>query len=539
MTLNDAQYERFQALLIALVGLDYAPNKRDLLLQRLSERAAAVGCTDLEAYYQLLTSADGSRRDPERQHLYQALTINETCFFRNQEHFAALREVALPELVTIRAAERRLRAWSAGCSTGEEAYSLAIALRESLPTLTQTTAWRTEVYASDLDEAALARARHGHYGKRAMREVAADIRARYFTTDPPAADDPRTFIIKQEIQQAVNFEPFNLAAFPYDTRKVGNCDIIFCENVLIYFAPAAIRQAVDNLYRCLRPGGYLFLGYAETLWQIPHHFQLVNLANTFCYRRPLHEEAPGSRPPTMVRFGSGTLRLPSSPPPEAPRATPLRRQTSPLPPTSLRSKRPTGPLVTPPPVTPSAVEQERSAPAWCVEAAKLIAEGRYDDATSAYQAALRQNPQQVEAICGLARVHANRGLHDLAISECLRAIAVDALYAEAHILMGVIYAQQEGAAAKVKAIEALRKAIYIDMASVPAHFHLAELYRNISMDNAQNRREQHSARNTALHEYEISSKLLKKMPGGGEIEGLPAETLMRVCELNIAALRTR
>ncbi len=537
MQLTDELYTQFRTLLGGLAGLDFGPSKRDMLLAKLRERAQAVHCPDLNEYYALITGTDADKRDAERGQLYQALTITETCFFRNQEHFAALREVALPDVVARLAQEsgtHHLRLWSAGCATGEEPYSLAIALRESLAALTEKGRWRTEVHATDINEAALKKARQGHYGKRAMREVAADIRARYFTTDPPDSDDPRTFIINQEIQQQVTFEWFNLAAFPYDTRKLGNCDIIFCENVMIYFAPSVTRQVIDNLYRCLKPGGYLFLGYAETLWHIPNHFEVVNLPNTFCYRRPLPDEAiTNPRPPVMVRKGSGSLRLPNSAPLEAPPAPLARRQaTAPM----FTNSRQTGPLSTTPAPPPTPVEEERPASEWCVVANSLMVLGDYDAATSAYQAALRQNPQQVEAICGLARIHANRGLHDLAISECLRAIAADALYSEAHILMGVIYAQEEGQTARLKAIEAFRKAVYVDPYSVAAHFHLGELYRNISVKSA-HRREQQAAMSAARHEYEITQKLLQKMPAGAEVEGLPASTLLRVCELNIAALQ--
>ncbi len=538
MQLTDELYTQFRALITGVAGLDFGPTKHDLLLGKLRERAQAANCPDLVAYYQLITSTAVEQRETERRQLFQALTITETCFFRNQEHFAALREVALPEVIARLVQEsgtHRLRVWSAGCATGEEPYSLAIALRESLAALTETGGWRTEVYATDINEAALRKAQQGHYGKRAMREVAADIRARYFTTEPLDSDDPRTFIINQEIQQHVTFEWFNLAAFPYDTRKLGNCDIIFCENVMIYFAPPVIRQVIDNLYRCLRPGGYLFLGYAETLWHIPNHFQVVSLPNTFCYRRPLPDEATISPQPLMVRKGSGSLRLPNSAPLEAP-PTPIARRQSAAPMFPAR-RRQTGPLPTPPAALPlPPAEEEHSASEWCAVANDLIVVGDYDAATSAYQAALRQNPQQVEAICGLARIHANRGLHDLAISECLRAVATDALYSEAHILMGVIYAQEEGQTARLKAIEAFRKAIYVDPASVAAHFHLGELYRNLSV-KAAHRREQQAAMSAARHEYETTQKLLQKLPAGAEVEGLPASTLLRVCELNIAALQ--
>ena len=537
MQLTDELYTQFRTLLIGLAGLDFGPSKRDLLFGKLGERAQATQCPDLDEYHALITGTEADKRDAERRQLFQALTITETCFFRNQEHFAALREVALPEVVARLAQEsgtHRLRVWSAGCATGEEPYSLAIALRESLAALTESGRWRTEVHATDINEAALKKARQGHYGKRAMREVAADIRARYFTTEPPDSDDPRTFIINQDIQQQVTFEWFNLAAFPYDTHKLGNCDIIFCENVMIYFAPAVTRQVIDNLYRCLRPGGYLFLGYAETLWHIPNHFQVVNLPNTFCYRRPLSGEAMISpRPPAIARKGSGTLRLPNSAPLEAPPAPSDRRQiTAPVFPSTHRQ---TSPLPSTPTVSPPD-EEEHSASEWCSRANKLMVEGDYDAATSAYQAALRQNPQQVEAICGLARIHANRGLHDLAISECLRALTADALYSEAHILMGVIYAQEEGQTARMKAIEAFRKAVYVDPTSVAAHFHLGELYRNISVKSA-HRREQQAAMSAARHEYETTQRLLLKLPPGAEVEGLPANTLLRVCELNIAALQ--
>ncbi len=530
MPLDDALYERFRSLIIQLSGLDFAANKRDMLRDKLEQRARASGCPDLDSYYTLLHTTPGEQREAEQRHLFALLTINETCFFRNQEHFATLREVALPELIASRRGAtiggRKLKVWSAGCSTGEEAYSLAIALREGLLALPNGTGWHAEVYATDIDEPALLHAQRGYYNRRAVREVVSDIRARYFTTEPPDADEPSTFIISRELQKEVRFDFFNLAHFPYDLHKLGNQDIIFCENVMIYFAPPVMRQVIDNLYRCLRPGGYLFLGYAETLWHIPNRFQLISLPNTFCYRRPLNEE---SAIPTAIKPAAA---IKPALPVEAPPA-PRRRQSGPLTmPSSQPRMRGTGPLA------PMRAEPEQLSPAqWCATGYAKLDIGLYDEAAAAFQNALRENPQQVEAIVGLARIHANRGLHDLAISECLRAIATDALYIEAHILMGLIYAQEEGQTARIKAIEAFQKAIYIDLASASAHFHLGELYRNISEESRQRGRDDRGSRTAALREYANAKLCLAKLPPGAEVDGLPAATLLRVCELNISALR--
>jgi len=527
---SDEEYTLFRDLISQTAGLYFDESKRSILAQHIAERQAATNLPSFAAYYALLTGGNPNQRENERQLLLNNLTINETSFFRNQEHFATLREVALPELLKLRAkdSDRTLRFWSAGCASGEEPYSLAITLLESR---LAEGGWQFTVTGSDLDSHALKLAEHGVYGKRSLREVAGETFSRYFTPVPGSSDakgEASRFQIVPQVKSLVSFSQFNLAAFPYNSYSYGNQDLIFCENVLIYFQSEMVPQVIENLYRCLRPGGYLFLGYAETLWQVPTRLELVSLPNTFCYRRPLSERperatfAPPERTQPAARLGTG---------PPGNIFARFKLQTGPLQlPTTDELVKVRGQAA------PHLEESERPPSEWIAFGDKLRKENRYNDALAAYQAGLRANPQALEAICGIAQIHFQRGLPDLAVAECLQAIAIDSLYEEAHLLMGSIYASQSGPIARVKAIEAYQKAIYINLNSPAAHYRLAEIYRNATNRGASNRKEQQTTRTAALREYRSTLRCLSPLPDDQQVDGLPASALRRLCELNISAL---
>ncbi len=184
----------------------------------------------------------------------EAMTTNESFFFRDATPFAAFREFLHQTLVTSRAATRRVRVWSAACSTGQEPYSLAMLLEEDARRLA---GWQIEIVATDLSRAALARAEQGTYSEFEInRGLSRPLRDRYFTTDGI------NWTVKPELRQRVRFQPFNLLQEP---RSLGQFDVVFCRNVLIYFDETTKRQVLRNIRTVLAPDGILFLGGAESL----------------------------------------------------------------------------------------------------------------------------------------------------------------------------------------------------------------------------------------------------------------------------------
>ena len=274
--------ERFRTVLVRRLGLQFDDSKLGLLGDVLRRRTAQhqAGGGDY------LTSLERAPPPGECDALAEELTVTETYFFRNHEQFDALAAIVLPDRLRRRGDARRLSLLSAGCASGEEAYSLAIAATEALP----DSGWRAEIRAADLNPAALAKARRGRYSAWALRETSAEAKRRWFTPEGPL------MAVDETVRAAVRFESANLADPDAKLWKAGAHDVIFCRNVLMYFSTEQRRAAIARLGQCLAPGGYLFLGHAETMTGLSDAFHLRHSHNCFYYQRKEGADAPPARP---------------------------------------------------------------------------------------------------------------------------------------------------------------------------------------------------------------------------------------------------
>lgn len=277
--LSDREFRLFSEWLSEEFGLCFGPSKRDILRSRLEPRRVALGFESFEQLYFHLKFHP--ERELERRELIPHLTNNESYFFRETAQLDALRDEVLGEVrQSLEPTDRReIRILSAGCASGEEAFTLAMVARDAsvLPP------WKFKVTGVDLDPEALARARRAEYGQNAFRRLDPEMRNRYF--DPVAADRWRP---KPGIRSVVEFAQANLVEAGW-WRTLPRQDIVFCRNVLIYFDEASIRTAIQGLYECLLPGGYLFLGHAESLSRVPTRFVPVRHPGVIFYRRPADE----------------------------------------------------------------------------------------------------------------------------------------------------------------------------------------------------------------------------------------------------------
>ncbi|MGC5780100.1 CheR family methyltransferase [Methylobacterium sp. NFXW15] len=310
-------YAGLKARIIARTGHAYYADKDELLLERLYRRLRATGVPDLAAYHSLL--ADGVAGESEWARLEAEITIGETFFFRYSEQFAALRGTILPGLVAARRAERRLRIWSAGCSTGAEPYSLAILVREILGEALPD--WRVSILGTDISAEAIATARAGDYGRWALRTMPPEERLRYFTHLPPEPGIRREggFALRPEFRQMVQFKQGNLLAVVEPPGNEEGYDLILCRNVLIYFDAATVTRVVHGLGRRLRPEGWLLLGHAEPNPTFSAFLDPVSLPGTVAYR-------PGGTLAANVTFQAPSIETPTSfpaPDPEGPAWTGL------------------------------------------------------------------------------------------------------------------------------------------------------------------------------------------------------------------------
>lgn len=263
---------RVGQLLYSWTGMTFGENKRYYIERRIAERMKRSGKATISAYLDHVTSSGG-----EREAFINAFTINETYFYREEHQLAALSRDLLPNLIRDRRPGDLVRIWSMPCSTGEEAYSIAIWLLENWPLVD---AYNIEIVGSDIDTAALERAQEGQFTERSLARLPPDVRESYF--EPENGHHRR---IIQDLRESVRFAPANIID-PASTAKLGKFDVILCRNVLIYFDDAARLMAANTLYDCLNPGGYICLGHSESMGRISDRFELARLTDAIVYRRP-------------------------------------------------------------------------------------------------------------------------------------------------------------------------------------------------------------------------------------------------------------
>jgi chemotaxis protein methyltransferase CheR len=258
---SDQDFERLRQLVHAQLGIALSANKRALVYGRLTRRLRALRLTDFDSYIKRLEQGDAG----ELQHFHNAITTNLTAFFREAHHFEYLATQLLPALARENAATRRIRIWSAGCSSGEEPYSIAIVIREQFA---QWRDWDIRILATDVDTNMLERARLGRYEPDRVEKLPAASLQRWFVFDPAAG----CYLIRDEIRKLVSFKGLNLVQ---DWPMQGAFDAIFCRNVVIYFDRATQRDIFARMQALQRVGDHLILGHAESLLCVSSDYRLV------------------------------------------------------------------------------------------------------------------------------------------------------------------------------------------------------------------------------------------------------------------------
>lgn len=292
--LDAATIERFRGALAHRVGLSFDDSRLAWLSGVLRRRSEAT-TGSVEALLARVEDPGTWRR--ELRALAPELTVSETYFFRNPDHFRVVEEVALPERAEARSVSGRLQVLSAGCASGEEAYSLAIVLRREIEQC------QVSLSGIDLNPKALERAVRAHYSSWALRGVPTDLRNRWFRAQG------QEFVLDASIRAAVTFEERNLLEDDPGFWHEERFDVIFCRNVLMYLNSEAARDVVARMARALAPGGFLFLGHAETLRGISQDFELRHTHETFYYQRRFERGAPlpAKAPLTLDAAGAAVV----------------------------------------------------------------------------------------------------------------------------------------------------------------------------------------------------------------------------------------
>jgi len=259
--LSEKQFRKISRLVYVLCGINLKDGKQALVRSRLMKRLRALRLPNFDTYLKYLESEEGRG---EISFLIDVITTNKTSFFREPEHFNYLREHILPEL-----SFRRLRFWTAACSSGEESYSLAILLRENIA---DTVMGDVKILATDISTQMLEKARRAVYGKDELREIPSGMLQKYFNrteADPPA------YQVRENVRSMVRVARLNLMdAWPMK----GPFNVLFCRNVMIYFDKSTQQKLINRFWEYLEPGGYLFVGHSEGLSAISHKFHYVRPA---------------------------------------------------------------------------------------------------------------------------------------------------------------------------------------------------------------------------------------------------------------------
>lgn len=481
--------ERFRALIVRSLGLQFDDAKLGFLAEVLRRRLEGTN-EDADRY---LARLDAKTAPHEVVRLAQELTVAETYFFRHVEQYRAFADIALPDrLRYAHAAGVRLSIVSTGCASGEEPYSLAITLRNTVP----ERADMVSILGVDINPTLLEKARRGRFSAWVLRETPPDVQRRWFRPEG------REFVLDSTVQRAVRFESCNLADEDVGLWHPFAHDIVFCRNVLMYFAPASAQALIGRIAASLRPGGYLFLGHAETLRGLSNDFHLRHTHGTFYYQRKDRTEGiPGA---TAAVTWAPTLGAP------APALADWGDTTSWID-TVRRASERIRSLVESPMRTRSAGGIPGSAGALPArdlgEALQLLREERFAEALEVVAALPRDTERDAEVLLLRAVLLTHSGQLEHAERACAHVLGINELNAEAHYLLALC---REAARDPAGALYHGQVAVYLDPSFAMAHLHLGLSARR-AQDLATARRELEQA--LTLLEREDASRLL--LFGGG------------------------
>ena len=287
----------FCTYLTEKTGLTFEKNRQEHLRNAIATRLDALHLIDSKEYFSILQGARGE--NSEFGTLMDLLTIRESFFFRHRAQYETLKNHCLPRILKKKGAKGPIHIWSAGCANGEEAYSIAMVVRDLIPA--ETNGREVLIRATDISADALIQAKKGEYSERAIRELEPSQVVRFFLKKGSR------YFLKNEIKSLVHFEYFNLAAKHFPLESMPLWDLIFCRNVIIYFGEEPAKRLIRNFYLALADGGYFFPGYSETLRYLNDDFVSMEQEGAFIYQKKLGEKANDipARPGAATEKGKG------------------------------------------------------------------------------------------------------------------------------------------------------------------------------------------------------------------------------------------
>jgi chemotaxis protein methyltransferase CheR len=490
LPLSADDFGLFQELLIETSGLFFEESRNQSLHLALWQRLQHRGYDSYREYYNLLKFHPEGRL--EIRELLDLITIGETYFFRNKPQFDVLIRFVLPEIMQrkLDSRDKRIRIWSAGCSGGDETYSIAMAMMEVVPSYQE---WRISILGTDINRNGLACAKEAIYAEKHIAHLPKEYLGKYFKAWGS------TYRLNAKVQELTQFEYHNLAKDPFINERMRNIDILFCRNVIIYFDGQTTQRVIENFHNCLAQDGYLFLGHSETLWQITDKFERVEFPQTFIYKKRLSPAREDAMKPFIAvpEFAIGDLTLSAAPIP-----VPYQHGSGPAFEAEGKSRAPGSTLSDPPPsgwgvegwtsVKEADIEkgfpqqelrsglQDKAEPLEDFERppdVKKKVESTYKETTlrldemkdqaalSSYNPMIEQAKNHIRTYLTRATLLANEAKYKEATDILGKIIEVDNLSVEAYYLLGVLSYKSSNLN---EAETQFRKVIYVDPDSVIA-----------------------------------------------------------------------
>jgi chemotaxis protein methyltransferase CheR len=442
MILSKEQNNKFRDIIADRCGLYFKDHSLKNLEKVVKSRIEVNKFKVVDDYYKYIVSSE--KKEEEIRELLNLLTINHTYFFRNQPHFKTLKEKVLPELIKRKLQEFKgkegekpcLRIWSAGCSSGEEAYTIAMTVKEVIPDLDK---WNIEISGTDASGFALEKARKAVYPESALRLVNDIYREKYFTKND------KQYLLSNEIKQMVDFNYLNLIGQDF----LLGFDIIFCRNVVIYFEIETTIEVLNKFYSSLDNEGYLFVGYSESLQFISEKFKMQSFEDSIFYRKLCAKYVPEQKKEKDIKQSFEEYIQELS-----------------LQEVQIEKK--------------EIIEEKKHAiPAKKIEEilvqiVKAFHLKEYDEAFFLIDEAHKMDETMIEPYYVSAEIYTNKREFEKAKQELEKILKIDNLFAPVYYLTGSICFEQE----KIEeAKENLRKALYLDRNLIMANFILAAVYK--------------------------------------------------------------
>ncbi len=454
-------------------GIFLDESKLDSLRISLHTRASRTNCFSYNDYFQILKGSEEEFRE-----LISLITINETSFFRYFAQFEVFRNNILPDIIRRKEkiGNKSLRIWSAGCSTGEEPYTVALIILDGFP---EILTWNIEILGTDVSKKALSQAKEGFYHSRSLRITPQRYIDKYFE---PSGDG---FQIKDEVKRMVNFKYHNLVKEPYPLSVLGSWDVIFCRNVTIYFKPESTKRVVRKFYESLNDDGYLLIGHSETLYQISSDFVPIEINGLFVYQKQTQKS-------WLTQLNNQYIsHLPSL------RKAPVKLIEIP---------------------EEEKIEADEEIENLLGKAVELLNDGKNEEAKKLLKKIFKQDEKIFRVHLLLARIYADEGKFDQSVNYCHNALKINPMQAAPHYLLGLIYKKQ----GKITdAIDEFRKTIYLDENFALAHIHLAQI---LQLENKLDE---------ATRELRNAINAMNRAPEGEWLQfsgGYNSEFLIRTCQ---------